>query len=368
MVRNLLGHGRNSISSCHIFVVLLMPCANHAALGQIAKFSRTTDTIQVGGQTVLSTQATIEAVVLFTTELNGEGNIFNEWTNNTEDKHLYAGPNRLRGYGLLSLGAPDVSTTISLNSWHHVAYEYDGAVQRLYVDGAVVGALNTSSAFFSNAGGLGHVGGSPHTGFEASFLGYLDSFRISNVARYGGTPFTPILGDFTTDADTVLLYNFSDFSDSSGNGLNGTPAVGFLGASSPEIVADCNSNGIPDSCDINCGPCGLPGCGQSVDCNSNGVPDECDEPDTDDDNVPDECDNCPMTPNPDQADCDHDGLGDACDPDIDNDGVLNESDVCPCTRTGLSVDCTGRARLDLNNDCEVNGLDIQLMVNQLIGV
>ena len=43
---------------------------------------------------------------------------------------------------------------------------------------------------------------------------------------------------------------------------------------------DCNNNGVPDPCDIDCGPpggtCDLPGCGMSADCNANGVPDECD--------------------------------------------------------------------------------------------
>lgn len=42
---------------------------------------------------------------------------------------------------------------------------------------------------------------------------------------------------------------------------------------------DCNSNTIPDNCDIDCGPpsgpCDVPGCGGSADCNTNGVPDEC---------------------------------------------------------------------------------------------
>ena len=59
---------------------------------------------------------------------------------------------------------------------------------------------------------------------------------------------------------------------------------------------DCNDNGIPDECDLDCGepggPCDVPGCGQSQDCNGNGIPDEC-ESDVDGDGVIDECDTCP---------------------------------------------------------------------------
>lgn len=50
--------------------------------------------------------------------------------------------------------------------------------------------------------------------------------------------------------------------------------------------------------------------------------------DTDSDGVPDAQDNCPMVSNPDQADVNNNGIGDACE-DSDFDGVMNGKDNCP---------------------------------------
>ena len=51
-------------------------------------------------------------------------------------------------------------------------------------------------------------------------------------------------------------------------------------------------------------------------------------PDEDEDGVPDGLDNCPAVPNPDQADSDQNGVGDACQ-DKDGDGILDIQDNCP---------------------------------------
>lgn len=52
-------------------------------------------------------------------------------------------------------------------------------------------------------------------------------------------------------------------------------------------------------------------------------------------------DNCPDVDNPDQADFDNDGLGDACDDDDDNDGILDVVDDCPNTPLGSAVNDKG---------------------------
>jgi len=59
--------------------------------------------------------------------------------------------------------------------------------------------------------------------------------------------------------------------------------------------------------------------------------------------VGDLCDNCPSDMNLDQADLDHDGIGDLCDTDRDGDGILNPYDNCPDTPNPgqEDTDCDG---------------------------
>ena len=63
--------------------------------------------------------------------------------------------------------------------------------------------------------------------------------------------------------------------------------------------------------------------------------------DADGDGVPDSQDNCKTVPNPDQADANGAGRGDACDPDDDNDGILDSADNCPTAANPDQLDTDG---------------------------
>lgn len=87
--------------------------------------------------------------------------------------------------------------------------------------------------------------------------------------------------------------------------------------------ADRDGDGVGDVCDV------CPGVANTdqMDTDGDGTGDVCDD-DADNDGLVGSQDNCPLMPNKDQADADHDGVGDACDPDIDGDGLLNAVDPC----------------------------------------
>lgn len=99
-----------------------------------------------------------------------------------------------------------------------------------------------------------------------------------------------------------------------------------------------------------------------VDSDNDGTPDFRDE-DSDDDQILDlEPDNCRIVPNPDQADTDMNGEGDACDGDLDGDSVANEEDNCPMIANTdqldtdmdmIGDDCDG----DLDGDSVANEED-----------
>ncbi len=99
------------------------------------------------------------------------------------------------------------------------------------------------------------------------------------------------------------------------------------------------------------------------------------EPDSDGDGWPDDVDNCVNTPNPEQDDCDGDGVGDACDPDTvdcNNNTIDDSCDIADgteddCNENGIPDSCdfdSGVLHDDNNNgladECEYPSIQVQL--------
>ncbi|MFQ5463543.1 MAG: hypothetical protein ACE5E5_13085, partial [Phycisphaerae bacterium] len=95
-----------------------------------------------------------------------------------------------------------------------------------------------------------------------------------------------------------------------------------------ECQADCNANGIADTCDL--------ADGTSSDCNTNAIPDECDI-DCDANGIPDDCEAF--------ADCNANGIPDACDPDCNINGVPDDCEGDPDTDQDGIPDCLDACRL-----------------------
>lgn len=144
-----------------------------------------------------------------------------------------------------------------------------------------------------------------------------------------------------------------------------------------------DNDGIPNAID-NCRMVDNP---DQLDCDNDGVGWACDAspgPDTDGDGVPDGCDNCPV-PNANQADCDGDGIGDVCDtsnpsPDTDGDLVPDICDNCPipnpdqadCDADGVGDACETDPKFQLDSDgdgladaCECGDFTEDGIVNSL---
>ncbi len=115
-------------------------------------------------------------------------------------------------------------------NWHHVAATYDGAVIKLYVDGALQGsqarALTVASSDRSLLIGTGY-GGREYGKPQARFAGQLDELRLSDSARtsftthpYSTTPQTVSLTDAVRKSGVEQWNTFSHTQSPTGGTIN----------------------------------------------------------------------------------------------------------------------------------------------------
>jgi 3',5'-cyclic AMP phosphodiesterase CpdA len=124
------------------------------------------------------------------------------------------------------VNVPAGETPMTTNAWHHVAATFDGAMVRIFVDGALAGEApgrgrRTPNDLFMMVGADVTKENTPVSFFE----GRIDEVRISKVARYTAA-FTP-QRRFEPDADTLVLLHMDGAIgpwayDSSGRGAHAT--------------------------------------------------------------------------------------------------------------------------------------------------
>ena len=208
-------------------------------------FTRPTDTVQIAGNTRLGGAATYEAVVRIHDATAPDGLVFNEWQGAAEDKQLTMGAHSLWGYAF-RVSPPDgpggVVGALSIvdEAWHHVAYVYDGAEERTYLDGQQIFARQAAGNVANGDASLMSVGALARDGgIRQGFSGYVRALRISSVARYVGQQLTVPKTPFASGAGTEINFDFTEISptgtvlDLSGNGHDGTLGAGFGSATAP---------------------------------------------------------------------------------------------------------------------------------------
>lgn len=176
--------------------------------GASALFDANGDRLEVAGFNIIGTAFTIECWVrvdsfAFTRQIitqdngssNGQGFQFRARTDQKLDFIYWTSSSR-GSFVVLT-----TTSTISLNTWHHLAVVWTGSALNIYKDGTSIGNSSPSTIYASTAGFA--IGGFYTSGTDP-YSGHIDEVRISNIARYTAN-FTAPSAAFTNDSNTLLL-------------------------------------------------------------------------------------------------------------------------------------------------------------------
>jgi hypothetical protein len=129
------------------------------------------------------------------------------------------------------------TTSISNNTWYHLAITRNGSLFTLWVNGVsestgtFAGAIDSSGRFIS-------IGGN-ESAAVISYNGNIDEVRISNSCRYTAA-FTPATAPFTSDSNTISLLHMdganasTTFRDDAGRTQKGIQAIGNTNVSTTQ--------------------------------------------------------------------------------------------------------------------------------------
>jgi hypothetical protein len=228
---------------------LLLGVVASCAPAQFLHLDAATDTVMLPFSTGNMSSITMEARVLTCGNSSVLGLIFQEQYNALEDKALFcsavgAGGTMWEPSNPFFILAPPF---VACPTWRHIASVFDGAQERFYVNGLLVatrahsGLATGVSQSAMSLGGFKEPAG-PQT-VRPGFVGYVDFFRLSSVARYSGSNFIPPSeAEIALDAATLLFFKFDDGPSATtvvdlASAVVGQFGAGFSTATMPAIVA-----------------------------------------------------------------------------------------------------------------------------------
>lgn len=94
------------------------------------------------------------------------------------------------------------TTALVINTWYHLAIVNTDTQYRFFINGIEQNSITSSLQMQPNAFSTFRLGGN-----ASAYNGFIDEFRLSNIARYT-TNFTPPVSMFSIDNNTICLNHF----------------------------------------------------------------------------------------------------------------------------------------------------------------